>query len=141
MKNQFIRLHLDFIGFSTSVLCAIHCAALPFLFSLAPLAGLQFLRNPWVEYVIILLSLFIASFALLHGYRKHHKRLLPLLIAIVGFVLILMGHLFEVVWKELAFTSSGAIAIAMSHLINWKYIRQAKIEFPECLSHNRSSKE
>ena len=71
MKNQFVGLHPDFMGFSASLLCAVHCAALPFLLTLAPLAGLQFLRNPWVEYALILISFGIACYALIPGYRRH----------------------------------------------------------------------
>jgi len=138
MKNQFVGLHIDFIGFSTSVLCAVHCAALPFLLSLAPLAGLQFLNNPWVEYTIILLSFLMASFALIHGYRKHHQKLLPLLIVTVGFALIFTGHLLQFEWTEITFTSCGAVAIAIAHLINWKYIKRSKVEFPDCLYHKKS---
>ena len=125
MKNQFVGLHLDFIGFSASLLCALHCAALPFLLSLAPLAGLQFLDNPWIEYVIILLSLFIASSALIHGYRRHHHDLLALTIAVIGFILIGAGQLLEPEWKEVLLTSTGGTMIAIAHLINWKHIKQS----------------
>lgn len=125
MKNQFIGLHLDFIGFSASLLCALHCAALPFLLSLAPLVGLQFLDNPWIEYVIILLSLFIATNALTHGYRRHHQKSLALIIAIVGFILIGAGQLLEPEWKEALLTSCGGVTVAIAHLINWKHVKQS----------------
>ena len=123
MKNQFIGLHLDFIGFSASLLCAIHCAALPFLLSMAPLAGLQFLDNPWIEYAIIILSFTIASNALIHGYRRHHHKSLALIIAIIGFILIALGHTLGSEQVELFFTPSGGILIAVAHLINWKHIQ------------------
>lgn len=123
MKNQFVGLHLDFIGFITSLLCALHCAALPILLSMAPLAGLQFLANPWIEYVIILLSFFIASNALIHGYRKHHHKLLALTIAVIGFVLIGLGQVLEPEWREALLTSSGGTIIAIAHLVNWKQVK------------------
>ena len=130
MKNQFVGLHLDFLGFSTSLLCAIHCAALPFLLTLTPLAGLQFIDNPWVEYAIILLSLFIASNAFVRSYSKHHKKSFVLIIAMVGFALIGAGQLLEPEWKEALLTSSGGSMIAIAHLINWKLIKQSKLEYP-----------
>ena len=133
MKNKFVGLHLDFIGFSASMLCAIHCAALPFLLTMAPLAGLQFLDNPWIEYTIILLSFFIASNALTHGYRRHHKKLLALIIAIAGFILIGVGQLLQIEWQEILLTSIGGMTIAMAHLINWRYIKKSQIEFPDCV--------
>jgi len=129
MRNQFFGLHLDFLGFSASVLCALHCAALPFLLTLAPLAGLQFLDNPWIEYTFILLSLLIASNALIHGYRRHHQKSLPLIVAFAGFVLIALGRLIELEWSEILFTSCGGITIAIAHLINWKQIQLSEASF------------
>lgn len=125
IKNQFVGLHLDFVGFSASMLCAIHCAALPFLLTLAPLAGLQFLENPWIEYSFILLSLVIASNALVHGYRRHHQRSLALMVAFVGFGLIVLGRVLAFEWTEILFTSLGGVAIAVAHLINWRFIQAA----------------
>ena len=133
MKNQFVGLHLDFIGFSASLLCALHCAALPFLLSLAPLAGLQFLDNPLIEYAIILLSFFIASNSLVRSYRKHHQNLIALIVALVGFTLIGAGQFLEPEWKEVLLTSSGGATIAIAHLINWKFIKQSKMGSPKIL--------
>lgn len=124
MKNQFVGSHLDFFGFSTSLLCAIHCAALPFLLTLAPLSGLQFLDNHWIEYGIIILSFFIASNSLIHGYRRHHKKRIALIVALIGFILIGVGQVSESEWMEAFFTSSGGVTIAIAHLINWKYVTQ-----------------
>jgi len=128
-KNQFVGLHLDFLGFSASMLCAIHCAALPFLLTLAPLAGLQFLENPWIEYTFIAVSLLIASNALWHGYRKHHQKPAALAVALIGFVLIGLGRVVEWELGEILFTSFGGVAIAIAHLINWRYIQLTETNF------------
>ena len=127
MKNQFIGLHLDFIGFGASMLCAIHCAALPFLLTLAPLAGLQFLDNHWIEYTIILFSLIIAANSLVSSYTRHHHSFLALAVAFSGFLLIGAGQLLEFEWTEILLTSCGGILIAIAHLINWKLIKQSRI--------------
>ncbi len=130
MKNQFVGLHPDFMGFSASLLCAVHCAALPFLLTLAPLAGLQFLRNPWVEYALILISFGIACYALIPGYRRHHRKPLALILVLLGFLLIGAARFLE---PEAVLTSSGAVLIAIAHLINWKQVRQAQATFPDCI--------
>ena len=127
MKNQFVGLHLDFVGFSTSLLCAIHCVALPFLLSLSPLAGLQFIDTPWIEYAIIALSLLIASNALFRSYHKHHKKPFALIIAAAGFILIGAGQLLEPEWKEVLLTSFGGVTVAIAHLLNWKHINQSRL--------------
>ena len=36
----------DWLGIGASVLCAIHCAAMPFVVGLLPLIGLSFLADP-----------------------------------------------------------------------------------------------
>ncbi len=134
MKNYFVGAHLDFIGFSASLLCALHCAALPFLLSLAPLAGLKFLSTPWIEYSIILISFFIASYALTHGFRRHHKNPAALLMVLAGFILIGAGHVLGHDWQEIVLTSCGATLVAIAHLINWRQIEQSKVKFPDCLN-------
>lgn len=126
MKNQFVGLNLDYLGFSASLLCAIHCAAVPFLLSMAPLAGLRFLDNPMIEYTFIALSFSIASIALVQGYRKHHHRWLALAIATIGFILIGSGQVLEPEWKEALLTAGGGTIIAIAHLVNWKLVNQSK---------------
>lgn len=127
MKEQFAGFHLDFIGFMASLICAIHCAGVPLLLTLMPLMGLSFLENPWIEYSMILLSLVIAFFALLRGYRKFHKRPTALIVACVGFVLIGLGRVIHAEISEIAFTSLGAIAISVAHFINWEHLRKVLV--------------
>lgn len=125
MKNRFAGLHIDFIGFVASLLCAVHCAALPFLLALSPLAGLQFLDNHWIEYAIILFSFVIASRALLQGYR-YHKKLIPLILTVTGFAFIGLGQVIELEWMEALFMSIGGVTIATAHLINWKLLKRSE---------------
>ncbi len=139
-KNQFIRLHLDFIGFTASLLCALHCVALPFLLSLTPLAGLQFLDNIYVEYAMIIISFLIASYALVRGYRKHYQKPLALLLVLFGFILIGAGQVLQAEWKEIILTSFGAITVAIAHLINWKQLKQCRVEFSNGIHLQKSKK-
>ncbi|UXX78809.1 MerC domain-containing protein [Reichenbachiella carrageenanivorans] len=132
MKNQFIGLHLDFVGFSASLLCSLHCATLPSLLSLTSLASLQFLNTFWIEYSIILVSFSIASYALVHGYRKHHQKPTALVIVLSGFILIISGHLFQAEWHETVLTPCGAAVVAIAHFVNWIQIKQSSVEFPDC---------
>ena len=133
MKSRFVGLHPDFMGFSASLFCALHCAALPFLLTLAPLAGLQFLRNPWVEYTLILLSFGIAYHALIPGYRQYHRKPLALVLVGMGFLLIGTAHSLAPEAYEAVSTSTGAGLVAIAHLINWKQLRQAQVTSPDCL--------
>lgn len=122
MKPLFKENPLDFVGISASLICGIHCAALPFIMVLTPLAGLRFLAEPWIEYSVIAGSFIIAMFSLIHGYRRHHHRPLPLRIAGLGFLLIGIGHLFHGKGLEHALVAIGALLVALAHYINWRYI-------------------
>lgn len=125
MRNHFIGFHLDFIGFSTSLLCAVHCIALPFLLSLAPLLGLQFLENEWIELLIIATSFIIASLAISHGYLSHHRKRMALFMVMAGFSFIVIGHASGIEWLEIIFSVLGGVTIAGAHLVNWIYIRRS----------------
>jgi hypothetical protein len=140
MKNQFIGIHLDFIGFSASLLCALHCALLPFLLTLTPLMGLKFMDNPAIEYAFIAVSVFIAFPALIHGFRGHHHKPLSLIVVTVGFILIGIGRLPHHEWQEIVLSSLGAIIVAGAHVINWKHIQQSNVRYPECKEHNNCVK-
>ena len=136
MKTTFVGTHLDFLGFSTSIACAIHCAFLPFLISALPFLGLGFLESPSIEYCIILLSLFLAIFALAHGYLRHHRNKLPILIVSLGFSIIAFGLLWGPKEVEFIITPIGASLVGVAHYINWRYIKKSRIEYPDCEIHH-----
>ncbi|MBN7811823.1 MerC domain-containing protein [Algoriphagus sp. H41] len=148
MKTTSIGTHLDWIGISASLACAIHCMALPFLLSALPILGLGFLANPWIEYLVIVLSLFLAAFAISHGFSRHHRKSLPILLVVIGFSVILAGLVWghghglapietagPVQLKRLVkshrtndhfITPIGAMLVALGHFANWLYIRKSK---------------
>lgn len=127
MKDQFVGIHMDFLGFAMSLLCAIHCAGLPLLLSLMPLLGLGFLENPWIEYGIIMMSFLIASYALARGYIKFHKKPLAFFCVLIGFSLIVAANILHTEAFEIALTSSGALIVSLAHFVNWIHIRKALI--------------
>lgn len=136
LKNTFVGTHLDFIGFVISIGCAIHCAILPFLISSLPFLSLGFLENPWIEKGIILLSLFLALYALSHGYLRHHRKKLPILIVSLGFSIIVFGLLWGPEELEFIITPTGSVFFGVAHYINWRYFKKSHIEYPDCHIHN-----
>lgn len=112
------------------MLCAVHCAALPFLFTLLPLTGLQVLSNPWIEYSIITFSFIIALLSLSHGFRRHHHLKTPLVVVFLGFGMIGISHSLEGNWQETLLTPLGAAMVAIAHLVNWKFVRRSQT-YPE----------
>lgn len=130
MHNKFLSLHLDFIGFSTSLVCAIHCAFLPYLISSLPLLGLGILQQPWVESGLIAISAVLAVLALSQGFISHHRSVVPVLVVASGFILISIGlFVLPESLEELAIPI-GASVISLGHYLNWQKIRASKSQFP-----------
>ena len=78
------KINLDTLGISASLACAIHCAVLPLFFTSLPLFGFEILHNKIFEYSMIAFAGIIGSYALYHGWKKHHHKILPLLIFLTG---------------------------------------------------------
>jgi len=115
---------LDKLGMTASIGCAIHCAALPFLITILPLLGMEFLALPHIEVSMIVLSLVIAVWSLTSSYRAH-KSLMPAILLALGFLLIFSGHLFfEHI--EAALIPLGGLTIAVAHYYNWRLNRICK---------------
>lgn len=115
----------DKVGFSASMLCAIHCAAVPFMLSILPLLGLKFLSDPVTETVMVGFSFMLASTSLFIGYCKH-KQYKAFAIMVVGFFLIGLGVFIGNEYAEIILSASGASIVAASHLINLKLCRKCK---------------
>jgi hypothetical protein len=121
MKPSVKSSTLDQLGMTASLACAIHCAALPFFLTTLPLWGLEFLAHTWVELSMICLSLFIGICSLISSYPKHRK-LIPILVLIIGFALIATGH-YTLETLEAILIPLGGFTIAAAHYLNWKYSR------------------
>jgi hypothetical protein len=74
VKELAKKINLDTLGISTSLLCAIHCAVLPLVFTSLPVFGLEIVHSKIFEYSMIGFAGLIGSYALYHGWRKHHHK-------------------------------------------------------------------
>ena len=121
-----MRLHInwDTLGFSASLICAIHCAIFPLLINSLPLLGIGFLSNIYFEAALLLIAILIGGTSLWHGYRKHHHRIVPLLFFSGGMGLFILNHLVSQYTYFLVITST--ILIALAYFMNWQFCRQAK---------------
>ena len=77
----------DGLGVAASVLCAIHCAAMPFVIGFLPLLGLSFLADPAFHQWMVAICLGLALLAFVPGWRRH-RRWTPTIIGLVGLSLI-----------------------------------------------------
>ncbi len=119
------RVNWDFFGIVTSVACAIHCAILPLAISPLPLFGINIINNAPFEWMMIGIAFFIGSYAVLHGYRKHHRSLMPFLYFSAGFLFLILKQLFHDI--EFIFLASAVFFILYAHFLNYRYCRQQKL--------------
>jgi hypothetical protein len=122
MEFPKLTTRLDNIGMTASTLCAIHCAIVPLVFTSLPLVGLGFLANPWVEWGMIILAFIIGVSSISLSYSRVHRKLLPLMLLVLGFMIIIAGHLFITGWIEGIIVPLGGFTIAAAHFVNYKYV-------------------
>ena len=118
------RSRWDTLGISASLLCAIHCAAVPLALVLFPALTL---RLPVEDHAFHqVMALLVGTFGLgafLSGYRKHRRRS-ALVIASVGLTAILFGGFAhellgtETHEIERGFTLFGSMVLITAHVFN-----------------------
>jgi hypothetical protein len=115
------KINWDVLGITASVLCAIHCAVLPLLLASLPILGINIIHNSYFEYGMILLAFLIGSWALFHGFRRHHGRLMPLLFFTGGLLLLVAKQLWHA--YELWFLPFAVVLIVGAHVLNYRWSR------------------
>lgn len=129
----------DRVGATASFLCAIHCALLPFVLTVLPLLGLGFLAGHRFERGFVTFAATLALFALAGGYRRH-RRPLPLLLAVPGLLLLLLGVTWAVdvsVVLHSTMVTCGGLLVASAHFVNLAIDRRrvhvtAHVHGPQC---------
>lgn len=123
-----VKLNWDTAGIITSIACAIHCALLPVLVTSLPVFGVDLIENAYFEWGMILLTLLIGCYALIHGYVKHHRSFLPLAIFLSGFTLLVLKQFVPV--YETWLLAIAVAAIIAAHYINFQRSHRSKCTSP-----------
>lgn len=110
----------DSAGFFASLLCAIHCSAIPLLISFGLLGSSSWLHNHFFDWLIIGFGIVVAGYSIVGDYFKKHRKLFPLIMAIIGFSFLLIGMIEHHGWM-LIFSVLGGLLVASSHVLNWRY--------------------
>ena len=90
--------NLDLAGLFTSTLCALHCTAVPVLLSFGFIESSHWLHNELIEMVVIGSGLVIAFFSLFKEFKKHLSPI-PMLLALVGFTILINSILHHSGWS------------------------------------------
>ncbi len=132
MKSIF-NLNPDTAGFFTSMLCAIHCSAVPVMISMGLLSTSTWLHNHLIDWVVIGTGIVIATYSLLGDFIKKHRNFTPLALAMLGFIFLFTGMIEHHGWM-LLFSVAGGLLVATAHLFNH---RLGRLSFAKKLSNNQ----
>lgn len=118
------RINWDLMGMITSVACAIHCAILPLILTSLPLFGINIINNSFFEWTMIGIAFVVGSYALSHGYRRHHKNWKPLLVFTGGVIFLILKQIFYS--HEFLFLVPAVSLILYAHFLNFRYCGQSR---------------
>lgn len=117
LMKSFFQINADSAGFFTSMLCAVHCSAVPIMISMGLLSTGSWLHNHAIDWFVIGIGIVIASYSLVGDFVRKHRNPLPLTMALVGFVLLLIGMMEHHGWM-LVLSVLGGLSVATSHMVN-----------------------
>lgn len=126
--NMNIKLNWDALGIATSIACAIHCAILPIVVTSLPVLGVNIIHNAFFEWAMIALAFAVGSYSLFHGYVKHHRALMPVLIFSAGFVFLVLKQFY--VRYEIPFLIIAVVFIISAHFYNYRLCHRSKCSSP-----------
>lgn len=114
---------VDSLGSVGALLCAIHCALLPFALALLPVLGLGILASTGFEVGFVVFATALAVVSIRHGYRRHRAYhamafLVPGLVVLWAGLLIPRLH--ESTLPHAVAMSIGGTLVALAHLVNLK---------------------
>lgn len=119
--------HLDRAGVAVSALCAVHCVVMPLIVGSLAAAGIGWLRNEALEWLILAGSLAIGLRALLPAFRHRHGKKRCLWLFSGGIVSILLGRLAQHgSLPDTPFVVFGAALIISAHAMNHYFCRRCR---------------
>lgn len=123
-----VKLNWDGLGIATSLACAIHCAILPLLVTSLPLFGINIIHNKFFEWTMIAIAFSVGIYSLMHGYGKHHKSVIPLIIFMSGFVFLVTKQFFHNYENWLLLPA--VLLIVSAHYLNYRLCNRNKCSSP-----------
>ncbi|MEQ1553253.1 MAG: MerC domain-containing protein [Ferruginibacter sp.] len=112
-----LKINWDGLGIATSLVCAIHCVVLPLLLTSLPFFGINIIHNIIFEWGMIALAFFVGVYALVHGYKTHHKKYLPIALFFIGFVFLVLKQIF--IAYEFYLIFPAIFFIISAHIYNY----------------------
>jgi|GEM_PF-229018 len=114
---------LDVFGAAASLLCAAHCAAMPLVLALMPMAGLEGWGSHTFDVFFVVFALLFGAFAIGRGYRRHRQVVVLRWFAAASIVLALGLTLLHDYWWHVPALVCGGLLLGWTHLLNLRYLR------------------
>jgi hypothetical protein len=121
---------MDRISIVTSLICLLHCLLVPIVTLSFPFLTTldSYTNKTHLAFAIVVVSL--GMIALFKGY-KHHKKLLPLCVGIIGMSLVVLAlfieaheeHIHSYLTTHSYFTMTGSVLLVIAHFINMRSCR------------------
>jgi hypothetical protein len=124
-KKERSFLDWDQLGFWVSLVCGIHCVAMPFVLGVLPFTGSGETIHEVTEIGVLLVTMTVGTYAMTSGYRKH-KNVAPTLFMIVGLCIIFTGMHLHTEMAEMILMPVGALGLAIAHLRNHRLLHLVK---------------
>lgn len=122
------KFNWDALGIITSLACAIHCALLPLILQSLPLFGVNIIHNLTFEWVMITIAFIVGSYALVHGYLKHHRSYVPIGFFVAGFTFLILKQFFHAAENWLL--APAVLFIIVAHYYNYRLCHKSKCSSP-----------
>ncbi len=120
---KFTSTSLDKLAINLSLLCVVHCLALPVMLALLPTIVAPFLAQEGLHLWLIIAVVPTSIYSLALGCNKH-RRITVFLIGLLGLccmlIAIVFGHDYFGENGEKAFTLLGSTFIIFAHVRNFK---------------------
>jgi len=111
----------DRLGATASLLCALHCAVLPFVLAVLPALGLSWLADHLFERIFIAFATAFALTVLIRAYRVHRNPR-PLAWLAPGVTLLWLGGYLvdghDTIGLHALLVSVGGMCLALAHVAN-----------------------
>lgn len=121
MSSNRPRSLLDRIGATGSLVCAVHCAALPLAIAVLPSLGLAFLGSQGFERAFVVFATLLGVFSVYTGYRRHRAvRALSLLVPglLTLWTVVLYQPLHAMVLPHAILMTFGGTLVGLAHMAN-----------------------
>ena len=117
----------DRVGFAASMLCAVHCAAMPLVLALLPTLGLGTAGWIDIDQAIVVFATLLAAITLSIGWRRHRAyRAWGLLVPALGLLwFATFGPIHShdggwEAWTHATMMVAGGLLLAAAHLTNMR---------------------